>query len=42
VTADLKEAEGKALARRTGSGYEAACLGETAKIVKARYLHGKA
>lgn len=39
---DLEEAEGKALARRTGSRYEARCLGEAANIVEARYLYGKA
>ena len=38
---DLKEAAGKALARRTEIAYEAAVLGEEANIFKARYLHGK-
>jgi len=37
---NLKEAEGKALARRTGIAYEATAVGETANIFKARYLHG--
>jgi len=37
---DLKEAEGKALARRTGIAYEAAAVGEKARIFEARYLHG--
>jgi len=38
---DLKEAAGKALARRTEIAYEAAVLGKKANIFKARYLHGK-
>ena len=38
---DLKEAAGKALARRTEIAYEAAVLGEKANIFKALYLHGK-
>ena len=37
---NLKEAEGKALARRTGIAYEADAVGEKANIFKARYLHG--
>jgi hypothetical protein len=40
VTGRLKEAGGKALARRTGSGYEAASWGEQAKICEARYVYG--
>ena len=39
VTASLEEARGKALARRTGSGYEATHRGKAAKKAKARYLH---
>jgi len=38
---DLKEAAGKALARRTGTAYEAAILDERANRLKVRYLHGK-
>lgn len=38
---NLKEAAGKALARRTEIAYEAAMLGERAIIFKAQYLHGK-
>lgn len=37
---DLKEAVGKALARRTGIAYEAAAWGEKANIFEARYSHG--
>ena len=37
---NLKEAEGKALARRTETAYEAAAVGEKSYIFKARYLHG--
>jgi hypothetical protein len=37
---DLKEAAGKALARRTETAYEAAVLGEEAISFKARYLYG--
>ena len=37
---NLKEAEGKALVRRTGIAYEATAVGEKASIFKARYLHG--
>ena len=37
---NLKEAEGKALARRTGIAYEADAVGEKAIIFKAQYLHG--
>jgi hypothetical protein len=37
---DLKEAVGKALARRTGIAYEAASLDEESNIFKVRYLHG--
>jgi len=38
---DLKEAAGKALARRTGIAYEAYELDEAACIVKVRYLYGE-
>ena len=38
---DLKEAAGKALARRTEIAYEAVVLGKKANIFNARYLHGK-
>ena len=38
---NLKEAAGKALARRTGTAYEAAMLGERANRLKARILSGK-
>ena len=38
---NLKEAEGKALARRTGIAYEASMLDEKANIFKVRYLCGK-
>jgi hypothetical protein len=38
---DLKEAAGKALARRTETAYEAAILDERANRLKVRYLHGK-
>ena len=38
---DLKEAAGKALARRTGIAYEAVVLGKKANFFKARYLHGR-
>ena len=38
---NLKEAAGKALARRTGIAYEAVVLGEMANIIKARTLSGK-
>ena len=38
---NLKEAAGKALARRTGTAYEAAVLDERANRLKVRYLHGK-
>jgi hypothetical protein len=37
----LKEAAGKALARRTGIAYEAVMLDEKANIFKVRYLYGK-
>ena len=37
---NLKEAAGKALARRTETTYEAAVMGEKANKVKARYLYG--
>jgi len=40
VTANLEEAAGKALARRTEIAYEAATPGEEAIIFKARYLTG--
>ncbi len=36
---DLKEAAGKALARRTGIAYEAFAVGEEAYISNAQYLH---
>jgi len=38
---NLKEAAGKALARRTEIAYEASRPGEEANIFKARYLHGR-
>jgi hypothetical protein len=38
---DLKEAAGKALARRTEIAYEASMLDEKANIFKVRYLCGK-
>ena len=38
---NLKEAAGKALARRTGIAYEAWKLDEKANIFKVRYLYGK-
>ncbi|VBB44389.1 conserved hypothetical protein [uncultured Desulfatiglans sp.] len=41
VRRDLKEAAGKALARRTGTAYEAVMLDEEANIFKVRYLYGK-
>lgn len=37
---DLKEAVGKTLARRTGSGYEATMRDEKAMIFKVPYLYG--
>jgi len=37
---NLKEAEGKALARRTEIAYEAAAVGKKAIIFKAQFLHG--
>ena len=37
----LKEAAGKALARRTEIAYEAVVLGEESIISKAQYLYGK-
>jgi len=37
---NLKEAAGKTLARRTGSGYEASMRGEKSNIFKAQYLYG--
>jgi len=37
----LKEAAGKALARRTGIAYEALMLDEKANLFKVRYLFGK-
>ena len=37
---NLKEAEGKALARRTEIAYEAGAVGKKANIFEARYLHG--
>ena len=38
---NLKEAAGKALARRTGIAYEADVLDEKAHIFKVQYLYGK-
>jgi len=38
---DLKEAEGKALARRTGIAYEAVVLDEEANIFEVLFLHGE-
>ena len=38
---NLKEAAGKALARRTETTYEACKLDEKANIFKVRYLYGK-
>jgi hypothetical protein len=38
---NLKEAAGKALARRTGSAYEVSALDERANIFKVQYLSGK-
>src|SRR6185295_3976748 len=38
---NLKEAAGKALARRTEIAYEAGKLDEKANIFKVRYLYGK-
>ena len=38
---NLKEAAGKALARRTEIAYEACKLDEKADIFKVRYLYGK-
>jgi hypothetical protein len=38
---DLKEAAGKALARRIETAYEACVLDEAANIVKVRYLYGE-
>jgi hypothetical protein len=38
---NLKEAAGKALARRTEIAYEACNLDEKASIFKVRYLYGK-
>jgi hypothetical protein len=38
---NLKEAAGKALARRTGSVYEASALDERANRLKVQYLYGK-
>jgi hypothetical protein len=38
---NLKEAAGKALARRTEIAYEACKLDEEANIFKVRYLYGK-
>ena len=37
---NLKDAEGKALARRTGIAYEAVAVGKESIIFKAQYLHG--
>ena len=41
ATANLKEAAGKALARRTEIAYEAWKLDEKAKRFKVQYLYGK-
>ena len=41
VRPNLKEAAGKALARRTEIAYEAAVLDEEANIFEVRYLYGK-
>jgi hypothetical protein len=38
---DLKEAAGKALARRTGIAYEASVLDKEASIFEVQYLYGK-
>jgi hypothetical protein len=38
---NLKEAAGKALARRTEIAYEACKLDEKANVFKVRYLYGK-
>jgi len=38
---NLKEAAGKALARRTEIGYEACKLDEKANIFKVQYLYGR-
>jgi len=38
---NLKEAGGKALARRTGIAYEAYASDEEANIFKVRYLYGR-
>ena len=38
---NLKEAVGKALARRTETAYEACELDEMAKLLKVQYLYGK-
>jgi hypothetical protein len=38
---NLKEAEGKALARRTEIAYEACSLDEKAQLFKVQYLYGK-
>jgi hypothetical protein len=38
---NLKEAAGKALARRTETAYEACKLDEEATIFKVQYLYGK-
>ena len=38
---NLKEAAGKALARRTETAYEACRLDKEAKIFKVRYLYGE-
>ncbi|MFV0421553.1 hypothetical protein [Oleidesulfovibrio sp.] len=38
---NLKEAEGKTLARRTGTTYEASMADEEASISKVQYLHGR-
>ena len=38
---NLKEAAGKALARRTGIAYEAVTPGKAANIAQAQYLHAR-
>jgi hypothetical protein len=38
---DLKEAAGKALARRTETAYEAGMLDKKANLFKVQYLYGK-
>jgi hypothetical protein len=40
VRRNLKEAEGKALVRRTGIAYEADAMDKRALLLKVRYLYG--